>query len=205
MRLLHILPVLVMSVFLHGAAEPGLGELQYRATLAFRGQAPVKTRFVLIPTPVAETQNKVKKPRMGGWRLEAVQRKEDTYAQAALLARLERLLYFSGPDPSLVRKAIFIRYEDKKCQVWQVAAPAGLNLYAYLVEVAPGVLALSYLSGTFTSGDLASVEVQLEGFRLSPAAAPAENGTMLLGTLQKLARPGAADGASSDVLVEAVE
>jgi hypothetical protein len=200
-----MVPVLVMCVFLHGAAEQDQGELSYRATLTFRGQAPVKTRFVLIPTPIVETQNKVKKPRMGGWRLEAVQRKEDTHAQAALLARLERLLYFAGPAPSLVQKPIFIRYEQKKCQVWQVVPPPGLNIYAYLVETNPGILALSYLSGTFESGDLASVEMQLEGFRLSPGAAPAENGTVLLGTLQKLTKSGAAEGASSDVLVEAVE
>lgn len=203
MRLFPILPALVMSVFLRGA-EPGQGELQYRATLAFRGQAPVKTRFVLIPTPVAETRNKVKKPRMGGWRVEAVQRKEDGYAQAALLARLERLLYFSGPVPGLVQKPIFIRYDDKKCQVWQVVTPPGLNLYAYLVETAPGILAVSYLSGTFTTGDLASVELQLEGFRLLPGAAPAENGTTLLTTLQKLGKT-AAENTGSDPLVEAVE
>ncbi len=203
MRLFPILPALVMSVFLRGA-EPGQGELQYRATLAFRGQAPVKTRFVLVPTPVAETRNKVKKPRMGGWRVEAVQRKEDGYAQAALLARLERLLYFSGPEPGLVQKPIFIRYDDKKCQVWQVVTPPGLNLYAYLVETAPGILAVSYLSGTFATGDLASVELQLEGFRLLPGAAPAENGTTLLSTLQKLGKA-AAESTGADPLVEAVE
>lgn len=203
MRLFPMLPALVMSVFLRGA-EPGQGELQYRATLAFRGQAPVKTRFVLIPTPVAETQNKVKKPRMGGWRLEAAQRKEDGVAQAALLVRLERLLYFSGPGPGLVQKPIFIRYDDRKCQVWQVVTPPGLNLYAYLVETAPGILAVSYLSGTFATGDLASVELQLEGFRLQAGAAPAENGTTLLSTLQKLAKA-AAESTGADPLVEAVE
>ena len=187
MRSLLVLPVFALSLLLYGT-EPSQGELRYRASLVFRNEkAPVVTRFVLMPTAVAETHNKTKKPRMGGWRLEAVQRKDASFAQAAVLARMEGLLYFSGPEPSLIQKPIFIRYEDKRCQVWQVPTPPGLQVYAYLVETAPGLLALSYLSGNFGSGDLASVELQLEDFHLRPDAAPAENGTILLTTLQHLA------------------
>lgn len=204
MRSLLALPVLALSLFLHGA-EPNQGELHYRASLKFRGeQNPVVTRFVLMPTASAETRNKVKKPRLGGWRLEAVQRKDDTFAQAAVLARVERLLYFSGPAPSLIQKPIFIRYEDKRCQVWQVPTPPGLHAYAYLVEAAPGILALSYFSGSFERGDLASVEIQLEGFHLTPEAAPAESGMILLSTLQSLSQaPQSLEGGSE--LAEIIE
>ena len=188
MRLRLAFPVFMLSFFLHGA-EPSQGELHYRASLKFRGdKAPVLARFVLMPTSIAETRNKLKKPRLGGWRLEGVQRKEDSFGQAAVLARVESLLYFSGPEPSLIQKPIFIRYEDKRCQVWKVPTPPGLHVYAYLVEAAPGILALSYLSGNFDSGELASVELQLEAFHLRAEVAPAENGTILLTTLQRLAK-----------------
>ncbi len=203
MRLLT-LPVLAISLLLPGA-EPNLGELRYRATLKFRGeQASAVTRFLLMPTAVVPTHNKVKRPRMAGWRLEAVQRKEDPFAQAAVLARLERLLYLSGPAPNLIQKPIFIRYDDKRCQVWQVPTPPGLHVYAYLVEVAPGLLALSYLSGSFDGGELASVELQLESFHLKAGTSPAENGTNLLATLQRLAKaPQAPEG--RDELAEIVD
>lgn len=206
MRSLLALSLLSMSLFLQ--AEPGQGELHYRAVIQFRGEAsPRTTRFVLMPTAVAETRNKVKKPRMGGWRLESEQRKDDTFAQAAVLARMEKLLYLSGTGPSLIQKPIFIRYEDKRCQVWQVEPVPGVHVYAYLVEVAPGLLALSYLSGTFGAGDMASVELQLEHFRLLPGAAPAENGTVLLNTLRRLGTTVTAESATGDLeeVVEAVE
>jgi hypothetical protein len=191
MRLLPALSALAVSFFLQGASsvQPSQGELHYRATLTFRGaKTPVVTHFVVMPTPIAETRNKVKKPRMGGWRIEGVQRKEDGFSQAAVLARVGRLLYFSGPAPGLIQKPIFIRYNDKPCQVWQVPAPLGLHVYAYLVEVAPGILALSYCSGNFGTGEWASVELQLENFHIQSGTAPAENGTALLTTLQLLAK-----------------
>ena len=202
MRLLSAFLCVALGIF-GRAGEPGLGELHYRATLVFRGEkAPVTTRFVVVPLPVAETRNKVKKPRMSGWRVEGVQRKEDSFSQAAVLARVERLLYFSGPEPSLVQKPVFVRYDEKRCQVWQAPAPAGLHVYAYLVEAAPGILALSYLSGTFEHGDLASVELQLEHFRLPAGTVPAENGTVLLSTLRRLAADAGAGLEAPDETVE---
>jgi hypothetical protein len=191
MRLLPVLSVLAMSLFLQGAAPlvPSQGELHYRVTLTFRGdKAPVTTHFILQPTPIAETHNKIKRPRLGGWRIEGVQRKADAFSEAAVLARVGRLLYFSGPVPGLIRKPIFIRYNDRPCQVWQVPTPPELHVYAYLVEVAPGLLALSYCSGNFGNGELAGVELQLENFHLQPGAAPAEEGAVLLMTLQRMAK-----------------
>jgi hypothetical protein len=203
MRSLLAFPVVALSLFLHGA-EPTQGELHYRASLVFRNEKkPVVTRFVLMPTAIAETRNKVKKPRMGGWRLEAAQRKEDGFAQAAVLARIEGLLYLSGPEPRLIQKPIFIRYEDKRCQVWQVPMPPGLHAYAYLVEAAPGLLALSYFTGSFDRGDLASLEIQLEDFHLRPEAAPAEQGMSLLTTLERLARtPDSLEGGEERIEIE---
>jgi hypothetical protein len=205
MGVLSVLSVCAMSLFLEGAGLPGpnLGELHYRATIRFRAdQTPVVTRFVLMLTPVAATHNKVKKPRLGGWRIEAVQRKEDTFAYAPVLARVEKLLYFSGPAPNLIQKPIFIRYEGKRCQVWQVRTPSTLPVYAYLVETVPGILALSYFSGSFDAGELASVELQLEGFELRPEVAPAENGMILLTTLQRLSM---AIPEGEEVVTESVE
>jgi hypothetical protein len=208
MRLRSIFAIFMLSLSLLGAAvqEPAQGELQYRAVIRFRdAKEPVTTRFTLIPTPIAQTKNKVKKPRMGGWRLEAVQHKDDPFAQAAVLARVERLMYFSGPAPGLVQKPIYIRYDEKRCQVWQVNIPSGLQAYAYLVQVAPDLLALAYFSGSFNSGDLASVEIQLEHFRIHPGAAPAEEGTLLLSTLQRLAKAPAASIDDTGQLTEKIE
>lgn len=208
MRSLLAIPLLSMSLFLRsaGAAEPNQGELHYRAVVLFRGEtAPRTTRFVLMPTAVVETRNKVKKPRLGSWRLESERRKEDAFAQTAVLARMEKLLYLSGPGPALIQKPIFIRYEDKRCQVWQVEPISGVHVYAYLVEVAPGLLALSYLSGTFSGGDMASVELQLEHFRLLPGAAPAENGTVLLNTLRRLGATADTGTGDLEEAAEAVE
>lgn len=201
MRSLSVVPALLFSVLLYGGAadKPAQGALNYRAVMTFRdGRAPVVSRFVLTPTAVVETRNKVKKPRMGGWRLEAEQRKEDAYPQSAALIRLERLLYFAGPTPELVPKPIYVRYAGRQCQVWQVPVPAGVQAYAYLVEVAPGILALSYYSGGIGDGEIAGVELQLERFQLQPSAAPAEQGTLLLSTLKQLtaaSRPSAEGGA----------
>jgi hypothetical protein len=53
----------------------------------------------------------------------------------------------------------------------------------YLVEVAPDLLALSYLSATLPDRDCCAMEIRLEGVSVAKAPAPAENGTVLLRTL----------------------
>ena len=185
---LPALSACAMSLFLNGA-EPGQGELRYRATLTFRGdREPVVAEFLLAPTPVARTRNKAKKPRMGGWRLAPVPGQGAPSAGPELLARLERLLYFSGPAPTLVQKQIFIQYGRKECQVWQVPTPPGLDAVVYLVQATPGILALSSFRGRFDAGEVASVDLRLQDFQLRPQVAPAENGMILLATLERLAR-----------------
>ncbi|MDP2876850.1 MAG: hypothetical protein Q8O00_11745 [Holophaga sp.] len=173
--------------FFATASERSMGSLDYRVKIRFQGDPNiVETRFSLIPTPVATTANRVKKARMGAWRLEAQQPKNAPFSQAMILARVERMLYFSGPTEQTLRQNLVVRFGEKACRIWNVPAPKGVAAYAYLAEVAPGLLALSYFSGAFTSGDVASLEIQLEGFRLDPGAAPSEDGTQLLRSLQRL-------------------
>lgn len=186
-----------------GAPEPGMGSLQYRVKVRMQGEPDViETRFVLVPTPVAITANHIKKARMGAWRLEAHQPKDAAFSQAMVLARVERLLYFSGPTAQTLRQNMVVHFGEKACRIWAAAVPQGVPAYAYLAEVAPGLLALSYFSGSFSSGDMASLEIQLEGFQLKPGVAPSEDGTRLL---QSLARLGSAQTGSSEGVVQVVE
>lgn len=175
----------------------GCGELAYRMKLRFRDQAkPADANFTLTPTAPLVTRNKVQKLRLGGWRLEGVQKEGPSLPMSMLLARIERWLYFSGPAPQIEATGVVVRFGTKACRVWQVKTNPASGLYAYLVEVAPGLLALSYLSASFGEGDLASIEVQLDHFRLDARAVPAEQGQALLGSLlrQTLTQGGAASG-----------
>jgi hypothetical protein len=190
MNVLRLLPLLALpSVLAATHSERSLGALHYRVKVQFKGDAaPTEARFVVEPTPVLVTRNRVQKPRLGGWRLEGVQKGPGTISMGALLARVERMLYLSGPAPGVVQRSIAVRFGRRTCPLWQVEAPAGLQVYAYLTEVRPGLLALSYLSGCFAHGDITSLELQLENFALAPGAGPAEEGLALLGTLQRMAR-----------------
>jgi len=205
MPLLRSLLVLALPSLLWGGAptERSLGELHYRVKIQFRGESSVTdTRFVLHPTPVIVTQNRVQKPRLGGWRLEGAQRSDGAFSMAAVLARVERMLYLSGPAPGLLQRPIVVNFGGRRCPLWQVQSPAGLTVYAYLAEISPGLLTLSYLSGSFSKGDIASVELQLEDFRLAPGAGPAEDGTALLATLQRMAQEaGRPEGTASAGMV----
>lgn len=176
-----------------GSPRPELrgSGISYRVKLVLRGEKlPVETRFLLVPTPTAMTRSHAKKSRMGGWRLEAAYQKDAAYPQAMVLARIERMLYLAGPVPQAVPRNVVLRFGDRSCPLWQLPAPKGVHLYAYLVEVSPGLLALSYLSGTFASGEVASVEIQMESFRLDRSVLPAEDGTALWTTLRRMSVPG---------------
>lgn len=177
--------------------------LRYHIRMKFRGTPdPMETRFTLVPTPAKTTRNRVQKPRLGGWRLEAERTHGLPYAQPMLLARAERLLYFSGPSPQTTLEPYAIRFGAQTCSVWKLEMPAGLKIHGYLVEVAPNLLALCDLSATFETGDVASIELHLEGFRLRSSTAPPEDGTALLSTLQQWSRkpPTGPGGAGADLL-----
>jgi len=182
--LLFVLPVTLLA----SDRDRGMGTLEYRVKIRMQGESvPIETHFSLIPTPVATTANRVKKSRMGAWRLEAQQPKSASFSQAMVLARVEQMLYLSGPAPETTPQNIVVRFGEKACRVWTAKIPPSVNVYAYLVEVSPGLLALNYLSGSFAGGDMATLEIQLESFRLEPGAAPAEEGTALLHSLRRLA------------------
>ncbi len=189
------LPIVMPSAPLHPATkrtermEPRLGAMHYRVKIRFRDEAQAtETRFQLEPTPVLVTRNRVQKPRMGRWKLESLQKggQKNGPHLAPILARVERMLYFSGPTTNVVQSSTTVQFGSTRCKLWQVQVPTNLPLYAYLAEVRPGLLALSYLSGSFPKGDLASLEIQLESFHLNADAAPAENGTALLRTLRRM-------------------
>lgn len=188
MSSLPVLSACAMSLFLNGA-EPGQEGLRYRATLTFRGrQEPVVAEFMLKPIPAARTRNRTRNPRMGGWRLEAIHGKGSGAVGPEVFARLERLMYFSGPAPELVQKPLFIQYGRKECQVWQAPAPPGLDAVVYLVQATPGILVLSSFRGRFASGELEVLDLRLKDFRLAPQVVPAADGMVLLSTLPNLAR-----------------
>lgn len=179
-----------------GAAEPGSEGrkrplnrtgLRYRILLKLRGEPTQEASFLLLPTPPTTSVNKVKKRRLGGWRLEAERGEGTPYAQAPLLARAERLLFFSGPSPHTTPESYALRFQGRACPVWRVAVPKGVKAIAYLVEIAPGALVLCDLSARFDRGDVESVELHLEAVNLPGRPAPPAHGTSLLSTLQRWA------------------
>jgi hypothetical protein len=125
---------------------------------------------------------------MGGWRLEADRTEGTPYAQAMLLGRAERLLYLAGPSPQTRPEPIALRFGSRSLPVWSLEMPQGLHASTVLVEVAPKLLALCDLSVRFEQGDLARLELHLEGLDSTSALAPAEAGTTLLSTLRAWAQ-----------------
>jgi hypothetical protein len=152
----------------------------------------MEMRFALVPTPALVTRHRVQKPRFGAWRLEALQVKNMPWAQTLLLARAERLMYFSSPAPQTSPEKAVIRYGERLCPVWKVETPKHVGLFVYLVEAQPNLLVLSYLSGNFREGDVEALDIQLESFRLDPGVAPPEDGLSLLNTLKNWAALGKA-------------
>lgn len=177
---------ILLALSLPAAAQEGL---RYRMQVWMRGDAaPLEARFRLVATPGTVSRNKVKKPRMGGWRLETDRDQGTPYAQALLLGRAERLLYLAGPAPQMRAQPIALRFGSRSLPVWSLETPRELHVSTALVEVAPQLLALCDLSARFERGDLARVELHLEGLDATGSLAPAEAGTVLLATLQGWAR-----------------
>jgi len=183
-RLWFLLLLLALPV-----AAQSQGGLRYRIQLWMRGEAePLETQFRLKATPATHTQNRVQKPRMGGWRLEADRTQGTPYSQAMLLGRAERLLYLAGPSPQTRQEPIALRFGTRSLQVWSLEMPLGFHASTVLVEVAPRLLALCDFSARFEQGDVARVELHLEGLESTTGLGPAESGTALLTTVQGWAR-----------------
>ena len=177
---------LLLVLSLPAAAQEGL---RYRMQVWMRGEsAPMETRFRLLATEGTTSHNRVKKPRMGGWRLEADRTQGTPYSQALLLGRAERLLYLAGPSPQTHAEPIALRFGTRSVPVWSVEMPKELHASTVLVEVAPGLLALCDLSARFEKGDLARIELHLESLDGTGSLAPAEAGTVLLSTLRAWAQ-----------------
>jgi hypothetical protein len=182
---------LIRLAFLLALSLPALAQegLRYRMQLWMRGEpAPMETRFRLVATEGTTSHNRVKKPRMGGWRLEADRTQGTPYSQALLLGRAERLLYLAGPSPQTHAEPIVLRFGTRSLPVWSLEMPKELHASTVLVEVAPGLLALCDLSARFERGDLARVELHLESLEGTGSLAPAEDGTVLLTTLRAWAQ-----------------
>jgi hypothetical protein len=194
-RRLTLLFLLALSLPL--GAEEGL---RYRMQLWMRGEAqPLEASFRLQSTAGTRSHNKVQKPRMGGWRLEADRTQGTPYAQALLLGRAERLLYLAGPAPQTKPEPIALRFGARSLPVWSLEMPKGLHASTVLVEIAPRLLVLCDLSARFEQGDVARLELHLEGLDGTAGLAPAEAGTTLLSTLQAWARESGAGPAGLTV------
>jgi len=178
--------LLLTALCLPAHAEEGL---RYRMQLWMRDDAqPLETRFRLQSTAGTRSHNKVQKPRMGGWRLEADRTQGTPYAQVMLLGRAERLLYLAGPAPQTRPEPILLRFGSRSLPVWSLEMPVGLHASTVLVEIGPKLLALCDFSARFEQGDISRVELHLEGLDSTAGLATAEAGTTLLSTLQSWAR-----------------
>ncbi|MBI4911891.1 MAG: hypothetical protein HY823_04060 [Acidobacteria bacterium] len=167
--------------------------LRYVIQLRLRGEEkPWETRFTVLPTPPVQSHNKVKKPRLGGWRLVADRSQGTPHVLPFLLGRAERLLYISGPAPQAEAEPFVLRFGAKNCPVWRVQVPPGVKASAYLAELGPNLLAVCDLSAKFERGEIMGIELHLEGIGLKPGIAPPEEGTSLLSTLQRWAATGSA-------------
>jgi len=178
--------LLLLTLALPARAQEGL---RYRIQLWMRGEEQVmEARFRLQSAAAIRSHNKVQKPRMGGWHLEADRAEGTPYAQAMLLGRAERLLYLAGPSPQTRPEPIALRFGSRSLPVWSLEMPQGLHASIVLVEVAPKLLALCDLSVRFEQGDLARLELHLEGLDSTTGLAPAEAGTTLLSSLRAWAQ-----------------
>jgi len=182
----HCVLLLLLALPLPVRAQEGL---RYHMQVWMRGETdPLETRFRLQSTAGTRSHNKVQKPRMGGWRLEADRTQGTPYAQAMLLGRAERLLYLAGPSPQTRPEPIALRFGARSLPVWSLEMPRGFHASTVLVEVAPKLLVLCDLSVRFEQGDMARLELHLEGLDSTAGLTPAEAGTALLSTLRGWAR-----------------
>ena len=197
MRALLLLLILVLPSF---AQTPAQG-LRYRMKLWFRGaEAPVEGRFTVDTTVPTRSFNRVQKPRMGGWVIRPVAG-SDRATQALILARAPGLLFLSTPVPQAIRTSVRTTVGGRSCAFWGLHTPQGLVASVALAEIAPRTLAVMELSSEPRSGDLARVELHLESAGRLSSAAPPQDGTALLGTLEAWGKLDHASGDGSAVTV----
>ena len=189
------------------ASGPGGAVLDYRLRVRLRSDtAALDTGFRVVTTPALVTGNRVKRLRLGAWRIEPLAGQGRTLPSRAVLARALGLCYFAGPTAQVVPLATGVRLNRHWCRLWQVQVPPEVGAYVYLLEVAPNLLALAYLSATLPEGDIRSMEIHLTGASLGSGTVPAEEGTRLLTTLQHWAAqpPLPAGGAPGPVETEEI-
>ncbi len=168
-----------------GAAGHEGTTLDYTVIVHLRdGGAPLTARIQVVTTPPVATRNKVKRPRFVGWRVKALPVK-GVLPPASVLTRAASLLYLESPTAGLIPREGGMRFGKRFCRLWQAQTPSSVGAFVYLVEVAPDLLALSYLSASLPEGDIASLEMHLDSVSLGPNPAPAEDGMVLLATLRK--------------------
>jgi hypothetical protein len=196
MWLRSIILILAFPALAAGATDDS--RLDYRLKVRLRGEpAAVETTFRMVATPALVIRSKVKRPRIGRWLIEPLPGRGPA-PSPALLARVLNLCYFSGPTAQVVPLETGMKFAGRWCRLWQVRTPPEVGAYVYLAEVAPGLLALAYLSATLPEGEFRSLEIHLSSLSLGRRAAPAEEGTALLKTLQHWAdQSGPAAGADS--------
>jgi hypothetical protein len=178
-----------------GAGEGAALDYRYRARLADQ-PAWVEGRFRVVTTPALEVHSRVKKPRMGEWRIEPLAAPGAAAPSAGLLVRALGVCYFSGPTDQAAPLDLTQNLGGRRCRLWQVKVPAAVGAYAYLAELAPGLLALDYFSAVLPDGEVRSLEIRLAGVSLGPRTVPAEDGTALLRTLAGWAARSQASGGS---------
>jgi hypothetical protein len=167
------------------------GVLDYQLKVQRRADSAwVESRFRVVTMPPLTTRQRLKHRRLGRWRIEAVAGPGGP-PDAAMLAQAASLMFLAGPTPDLIPKPSGVVLGKRFCRLWQAPSLPGVAAYVYLAEVAPDLLALSYLSVSFKDGDLAALELHLRGVNLGAHPYPVEDGTVLLRTLDRwnAARP----------------
>lgn len=169
--------------------------LRYRLKLWFRGaEAPIEGRFTVDTTVPTRSHNRVQKARMGGWVIRAVPG-EDRASEAIILARAPGLLLLSTPVPQATRTSVRATVGGRPVPFWGLRTPKGLVASVALAEVAPRTLAVMDLTAQPANGEVAKVELHLESIGRLSSAAPPQDGTALLETLDRWAKTAGGDGA----------
>lgn len=169
--------------------------LRYRLKLWFRGaEAPVEGRFTVDTTPPTRSFNRVQKARLGGWVIHPVPG-GDRASEALILARAPGLLLLSTPVPQAHATSVHVTVGGRPCVFWGLRTPPGLVASVALAEVAPRTLAVMDLTAEPAGGELAKVELHLEAIGRLSSAAPPQDGTALLETLDRWAKPDDGGGA----------